>query len=170
MIPLSYLNKIEIEPIGFVKRASSEERVNDRSLVSQIVLKKALSNALNGIEEWSHVYVIFWLHNVQPDEKLAHAKNRLTSHSVGVFATRAPIRPNPFGLTLVELVKHEENVLWTRGLDAFDGTPVLDIKPYPDWEQGQLIVVKDFRIPKWLEKLLNTKIHRKSKTESLRSI
>jgi len=49
----------------------------------------------------------------------------------------------------VELVKREENVLWVRGLDAYDETPVLDLKPYPDWEQD-LIVVTDFRFPGWL--------------------
>jgi len=72
--------------------------------------------------------------------------------SIGIFATRAPIHPNPIGLTLVELIKREANVLSVRGLDAYDDTPVLDIKPYPDWEHGTCIVIDDFRIPKWLNK------------------
>jgi tRNA (Thr-GGU) A37 N-methylase len=57
------------------------------------------------------------------------------------------------GLTLVELVRREGNVLWVRGPDAYDGTPVVDIKPYPDWEQGQLIVVTDFGVPGWLARI-----------------
>jgi tRNA (Thr-GGU) A37 N-methylase len=55
---------------------------------------------------------------------------------------------------LVELVKREANVLWVRGLDAYDGTPVLDLKPYPDWEK-ELIVVSEFRIPVWLREILD---------------
>jgi len=57
-------------------------------------------------------------------------------------------------LTLVELIKREGNVLWVRGLDAFDGTPVVDVKPYPDWERGQLLVVTEFRVPGWLTEIM----------------
>ena len=67
---------------------------------------------------------------------------------VGVFATRSPRRPNPVGLTLVELVKQDDAVLWVRGLDALDGTPVLDIKPYDDWDSAA-----DFKVPEWLARL-----------------
>jgi tRNA (Thr-GGU) A37 N-methylase len=72
---------------------------------------------------------------------------------LGIFAARSPIHPNPLGLTLVELVKREENILWVRGLDAYDETPVLDIKLYPDWEQ-ELIVVTEFRVPEWLTRII----------------
>jgi tRNA (Thr-GGU) A37 N-methylase len=58
--------------------------------------------------------------------------------------------------TSVELVKRTQNVLWVRGLDAYDGTPVLDIKPYPDW-QRELIVVTDFRVPEWLREIIAAK-------------
>jgi tRNA (Thr-GGU) A37 N-methylase len=68
--------------------------------------------------------------------------------------SRSPIHPNPIGLTLVELVRREGNVLWVRGLDAYDGTPVLGIKPCPDWEHGSLRVVTDFQVPEWLEVIL----------------
>ena len=85
-------------------------------------------------------------------EYLHHTAKILESEPVGIFATRAPIHPNPIGLTLVELVKRETNVLWVKGIDAYDGTPVLDIKPYPDWEHGVCIVVDDYMIPKWLTK------------------
>jgi len=56
-------------------------------------------------------------------------------------------------LTLVKLIKREGNALWVRGLDAIDNTPVLDIKPYPDWEKGQRIVITDFKTPSWLTDL-----------------
>jgi len=150
VILLSTSQKIEIYPIGFVKRSSSNENERERSLVSKIVLKKEFAKGLDGIEEWSHVYVVFWMHKILDKEKmLIHPGG---GRNVGIFATRAPIRPNPIGLTLVELVKREENVLWVRGLDALNDTPVLDIKPYPDWENGKPLVVNNFRTPKWLSK------------------
>jgi tRNA-Thr(GGU) m(6)t(6)A37 methyltransferase TsaA len=150
------LEAIQIEPIGLVRRASPGEDLRDRELVSQVVLRKELAPALEGIDEWSHIYVIYWLDRViRTREPTLHFPVTHTDSSpVGVLATRAPIHPNPVGLTLVELVRREKGVLWVRGLDAYDGTPVLDIKPYPDWERGRLIVVTDFRVPGWLAKLL----------------
>jgi tRNA-Thr(GGU) m(6)t(6)A37 methyltransferase TsaA len=141
---------IQIRPIGYVKRLSSGENVKDRDVVSQILVKKVLIRALDGIEDFSHIFVIFWMHKISNTQKmLVHPGEP----PVGVFATRAPIRPNPIGLTLVEFVKRKENVLWVKGLDAYDGTPVLDIKPYPDWEHGRLIVITDFKVPIWLAKI-----------------
>jgi len=145
--------KIEIRPIGFVRRASSNEDVKDKSLVSEVVLEKDLTKALDGIEDFSHIFIIFWMHKISEAERTTlqvHPQGRTELPVTGVFATRAPIRPNPIGLTLVELTKRRKNVLWVRGLDAYDGTPILDIKLYPDWEKGHWIVVKDFKAPKWL--------------------
>ena len=140
-----------VKPIGYVERLSVQEDDRDRNLVSKIVLVNEFAKGLDNIEEWSHVYVIFWMHKISDKDKmLIHPGGE---GSVGIFGTRAPVRPNPIGLTLVELVEHRENVLWVRGLDAYDGTPVLDIKPYPDWEHGRLIVITDFKIPKWLAKI-----------------
>jgi len=141
--------RIEMTPIGFVKRLSSGEDERDRNLLSQIVIDSEFAKGLEGIEEWSHIYILFWMNRIPDQEKtLVHPEG-----NVGIFATRAPIHPNPIGLTLVKLVKHEGNVIWVRGLDALDNTPVLDIKPYPDWEKGQCIVITDFKIPSWLRKL-----------------
>ena len=142
---------IELRPIGFVNRTSPDENDRDRSLVAKIVFDEDLAPALDGIEEWSHIYVIFWLNQVlqAAEPELCHQDS-----GVGVLAARSPIHPNPLGLTLVELVKREGNVLWVRGLDAYDGTPVVDIKPYPDWEQGHFLVVTDFRVPGWLTEIM----------------
>jgi tRNA-Thr(GGU) m(6)t(6)A37 methyltransferase TsaA len=152
----SDLKNIEMSPIGFVRRTSSDGDVRDRSLVSEIVLVRDLAPALDGIDDWSHIYVIYWLGRVsRAEEPVLHFPGTgAESPPVGIFATRAPIHPNPIGLTLVEIVKRERHVLLVRGLDAYDGTPVLDIKPYPDWEQGRLIVVTDFRVPEWLARII----------------
>ena len=144
-------NTIEMRPIGFVSRALPDENERDRSLVAKIVFDNDIAPALEGIEEWSHLYVIFWLDRVRQtaEPQLCHQ-----SSGAGIFAARSPIHPNPIGLTLVELVKREGNELWVRGLDAYDGTPVMDVKPYPDWEHGRFIVVTDFEVPGWLTEIM----------------
>ncbi len=143
MTQLRPSRRIEVTQIGLVKRLSSSDDEKDRNLISKIVIDDEFARGLDGIEGWSHIHVIFWMNRISEKEKtLVHPKDNL-----GTFATRAPFRPNPIGLTLVKLLKHEGNTLWVRGLDALDNTPVLDIKPYPDWEKGQCIVIADFKTP-----------------------
>jgi tRNA-Thr(GGU) m(6)t(6)A37 methyltransferase TsaA len=147
-------NKIEARPIGFVKRQYPNEDINDRELTSRIIIRKEYSKGLDGIEEWSHLYVIFWMHKVMDEKKtLVCAGDEGEMPTVGIFATRAPGRPNPVGLTLVELVGREGNVLLVKGLDALDDTPVLDIKPYPYWVKGRWIVVTEYRAPAYFKRI-----------------
>jgi tRNA-Thr(GGU) m(6)t(6)A37 methyltransferase TsaA len=147
-------NRIEANPIGFVQRQHPDEDVNDRELVSNIVIEKEYAAGLDGIEDWSHLYVIFWMHKILDEKKtLVCPRSEPDTPSVGIFATRAPIRPNPIGLTLVELVRREGNILVVKGLDALTGTPVLDIKPYPYWVKGRWIVVTDYRTPDYFNKI-----------------
>jgi tRNA-Thr(GGU) m(6)t(6)A37 methyltransferase TsaA len=150
------MDPIQIKPIGFVKRKSPDENDKNRSLISKIVINEQLTKALDGIEDFSHIYVIFWMDKIKDTEYLHHPGKTQDAKPVGIFATRAPIHTNPIGLTIVELIKREDNVLWVKGIDALDNTPVLDIKPYPDWEHGICIVVDDFRIPKWLKRNQST--------------
>ena len=141
------VEKIQIEPIGFVERTSNNDNVTDRNLISKIVVNKDLNKALDGIEDFSHIFIIFWMHQIsKPDTPILHHPGKTDSRPVGIFATRAPIRPNPIGLTLVELLNREKNVLWVKGLDAYDGTPILDLKPF-GWRSD---VVANYEIPTWL--------------------
>ena len=78
------------------------------------------------------------------DKIKTHPRGRTELPLVGVYATRTPSRQNPVGLTLVELVEIKGNVLYVRGLDAFEGTPVLDIKPYDKWDREIEAVVPDW--------------------------
>jgi tRNA-Thr(GGU) m(6)t(6)A37 methyltransferase TsaA len=114
-----------------------------------------LAEALDGIEDFSHLFVIFWMHEIPKEERRAmkvHPRGRMDMPLLGIFATRTPHRPNPIGLTLVELLRVEGNVVTVRGLDAFDGTPVLDIKPFDYWE-----MVEDARVPEWWMRLKKEK-------------
>mgnify|MGYP001074425919 CR=1 FL=1 len=143
--------KIELKPIGFVKTKEFGKDVRDRSNVSEIVLRDDLAEALDGIEDFSHLFVIFWMHEISEEERRtmkARPRGRGDMPLLGVFATRTPHRPNPIGLTLVELLKVEGNVVTVRGLDAVDGTPVLDIKPFDYWD-----VAEDARVPEWWMRL-----------------
>lgn len=154
MISVRSLKRIVVHPIGIVERQHREEDVNDRDIVSKIVIRKEFAEGLDGIEDWSHLYIIFWMHRVSEEKKtLICPGSEPRMPPVGIFATRAPIRPNPIGLTLVELVRREANVLLVKGLDALDGTPVLDIKPYPYWVKGRWIIVTDYRAPDYLRKI-----------------
>ncbi|MCW4052285.1 MAG: tRNA (N6-threonylcarbamoyladenosine(37)-N6)-methyltransferase TrmO [Candidatus Bathyarchaeota archaeon] len=147
---LSPSKKMHVKPIGYVKRESADEDVKDKSLMSMIVIKKELEEALDGLEEFSHLLVISWLHKIVDTGEYSlktHPRGRLDLPLTGVFATRSPKRPNPIGLTLVKLVKRERNILWVEGLDAFHDTPVLDVKPFDRWD-----TVESFRVSKWMPK------------------
>lgn len=139
--------KIVLWPIGFVCTKAVGNEVKDRSNIAEIVLREELREAVEGIEGFSHLFIIFWMHKISNQERKTlkvHPRGRKELPLLGVFATRTPHRPNPIGLTLVELVKVEENVLTVRGLDAFNGTPVLDIKPFDFWD-----AVQHAKVPEW---------------------
>jgi tRNA-Thr(GGU) m(6)t(6)A37 methyltransferase TsaA len=147
-------NRIAVCPIGVVHRQRPDEDINDRDLVSRIVIGKEYADGLVGIEDWSHLYVIFWMDKISDEKKTLLCPGREPDMpTVGIFAARAPVRPNPIGLTLVELVRREGNVLVVKGLDALDGTPVLDIKPYPYWVKGRWIVVTEYKAPAYFGKI-----------------
>lgn len=100
---------------------------------AKIIIKPEFQpeESLQGLEEFSHLWVLFHFH--QNTNHRFHAKvhpPRLLGETKGVFATRSPHRPNPIGLSLVKLEKIENGVLFISGIDLVDGTPVLDIKPY----------------------------------------
>ena len=143
--------KILLNPMGYVKTEAVGDEVKDKSRISQIILRSNLVPALAGISGFSHVYVIFWMNQISEDKRLiltVHPRGRLDMPLLGVFATRTNLRPNPIGLTLVELLKVDGNILTVRGLDAFDGTPVLDIKPFDSWDNAEKA-----KVPEWWIKL-----------------
>jgi tRNA (adenine37-N6)-methyltransferase len=91
-------------------------------------LSPELEAGLTDIEGFSHLFVIWFFDRVEGFALMASPPNDDRPH--GVFATRSPRRPNPLGLTVVELLRREGNRLHVRGVDMLDGTPILDIKPY----------------------------------------
>ena len=125
---------ISLTPIGIVKNDIKEPSRHDwQTIVSEIILNDDLREALSRIEEFSHVIVLYWMHKVSPSQRSVmrvHPRGNQTLPLVGVLASRSPARPNPIGVATVKLLEHRDNVLKVIGLDAADGTPVLDLKPY----------------------------------------
>lgn len=143
---------IQLEPIGVVKN-EFEERPPDgwETALSHIIVAEKWAPALDGIEGFSHLIILFWLNRIRRREVSlqVHPESRQDLPLVGLFATRTPFRPNPIGLQVVELVSREGKELTVRGLDALNGSPILDIKPY--LPRGDAIALA--KIPAWLEKL-----------------
>lgn len=104
-----------------------------KDVEAEIEIFEQYKEGISDLEGFSHIYVIFFLNMVrEPKLKVIPF---LDTVERGIFATRSPARPNPVGLSLVELVSVNENILKIRGVDMLDGTPVIDIKPYvPDFE------------------------------------
>jgi tRNA (adenine37-N6)-methyltransferase len=149
---------ITVRPIGIIRNAQTEwTDVVWEDVVSQVVLEDRWRGALEGLDGFSHIWVICWLSRVPEEDRGA----RLTVQPrgvedlppVGLFATRSPRRPNPIALTAVPLLSVDGPVLTVRGLDMLDGTPVLDIKPYLD--RGDRI--SRTRSPRWIRRLWRDK-------------
>jgi tRNA-Thr(GGU) m(6)t(6)A37 methyltransferase TsaA len=120
--------------------------------VSEIVIEEDLEDILEGIDEYSHLVVLYWAHAVPWERRSlmkVHPMGRKDLPEVGIFGTCSPARPNPVLTTVVRLIGRRGNLLTVTGLDAIDGSPVIDIKPY----------VSDFyprvgiRIPAWMQQI-----------------
>lgn len=133
-------------PIGYVITQTKDSRIRDKSIISQIMIFKEFIEALKGIEEFSHMYVLFWLNKISTKNipLQVHPRGRKDLPLVGVFATRSMFRPNPIGLTIVKIIDVKKNMISVSGLDAFNLSPVLDIKPYDYWDNN-----KEISVPKW---------------------
>jgi tRNA-Thr(GGU) m(6)t(6)A37 methyltransferase TsaA len=145
-------HSLELEPIGIIhspykNRGEAPYQGYKSEKISQIEVFKEFEEGLKDIEGFSHIIVIFWFHKSQGYHLLVKTPWDDILH--GLFTTRSPHRPCPLGLTVVELVAREKNILKVKGLDAVDGTPLLDIKPYipsidkksavkPGWLKGKL--------------------------------
>ena len=141
------LTEIVLRPIGIIRNRHVESVPQGwENSVSELHVEPAWAEALEGIEDFSHIVVLFWLDRIEGARALRiHPKGRPDTPLVGLFSTRTPHRPNPIGISTVRLLERRGNVLRVQGLDALDGSPVVDLKPYlarndsvqaatmPDW-------------------------------------
>ena len=125
------MEEISIRAIGIVRNPFDETipRETFRGSESEIIIDPELESGLDGLEPGNRIYILFYLHRSQGYELHQRPRGDRNRPKRGVFSLRTPRRPNPIGLTQVELISVEKNRLQVRGLDAINGTPVLDIKP-----------------------------------------
>jgi tRNA-Thr(GGU) m(6)t(6)A37 methyltransferase TsaA len=120
--------------------------------ISELVIDTDLEGILDGIDEFSHILVLYWAHLGLMEKRSmtrVHPMGRQDFPLTGIFATLSPVRPNPILVTVVKLVEHDGNILKVTGLDAMDGSPILDIKPYT----GSLITTEAIKVPDWIRQI-----------------
>lgn len=143
---------VSLRPIGVVRNNVTTPRPDGwETLRSDILFRDDLETALDGLEGYSHVIVVFAFDKVPEAEQRLRiaARDGGRIPEQGVLATRSQLRPNPVGVSVARLLRRRRNILRVEGLDAIDGTPVLDVKPY----FANYDAVPDADMPDWAKAL-----------------
>lgn len=148
--------KVELNSIGKVRNDIADQKDNKWGAdVSNIIINEELQAGLVGLSDFSHLIVIYYLDKACFNSELhlvRRPQGRDDMPMVGIFSQRAKDRPNPIGITAVEIISVDGNVIIVRGLDAINNTPVLDIKPYyPMYDCRNNAIV-----PEWVKILMET--------------
>jgi tRNA-Thr(GGU) m(6)t(6)A37 methyltransferase TsaA len=144
------LPNIHMKAIGIIRNEIEKPTKRDcDETVSEIIVDSKLAEGLDNLDEFSHIIVLYWIHESPHTSPTKVRPMGNPQHELmGVFATRSPDRPNPIGKTTVRLLERQGNVLKVKGLDAINGTPVIDIKPYiPGYDS-----VDNAKAPSWMVK------------------
>jgi tRNA-Thr(GGU) m(6)t(6)A37 methyltransferase TsaA len=133
--------KGELHFIGIVEKSGEQE--------AKVRIFPEFCAGLKGVKDFSHLIILYWIH-LRDNEKerrtlLVFPRRHAVNVETGVFACRSPSRPNPIGLCVVELVKIEKCVLTVKDLDAFEGSSIIDIKPYIPKADS----IPNARVPEW---------------------
>ena len=147
--------EISLAPVARVHNSRLTTEDDDwGGLVSEIVLDPSLpEESLDGLDAFSHAEIIFLFHLLEETEIVLgarHPRDNPDWPKVGIFAQRARVRPNRLGLTVVRILRREGRRLFVEGLDAVDGTPVLDIKPVMD----EFLPRGPIRQPDWTHEIM----------------
>lgn len=130
---------MEFKPIGFLKNEN------------EIVINKEYQEGLKGLDKFSHCIVLFNFHKMEDFSQkyiTGHPKRKKELPKVGVFSMRSPHRPNKIGMTVVEIISINNNVIKIKNIDAINDTPIIDIKPY-----SPIDLKKDAVFPDWINKI-----------------
>ncbi len=153
-------NEIVLKPIGFIKTNSTDDEVRQslEGVEATVEILPEFAEALEGLQGYSHILVLSYLNKLRPEQigplkvkprgLLKRGFKLEELPTVGVFSIDSPTRPNPIALSLVRLLRMEGTRLFVAGLDMFNGTPVVDIKPYRSDRSAE-----DFKLPEWYTKL-----------------
>ncbi len=142
---------IKLKPLGVAKNQVKKPTLPGwKDIVTEIVIDKKYALGLDGIEDYSHVIIVYWMDKENECHLKHHPQGREDIPYVGIFACRCPQRPNRIAMSTVTLLGRKNNVLKVKGLDIVSGTPILDIKPYtPQYDK-----VGKSKVPKWVNKLV----------------
>jgi tRNA (adenine37-N6)-methyltransferase len=164
--------EIHIQPVGFVKSELKEMTLRPdvdiepeirkeqtrsyhqriKKVVSELIIHPEFEELLDGIEAFSHIMVLFWPHLMPEDRrrlKKVHPMGRRDIPLQGIFATRSPARPNPILVSSVPLLERQKNTLRVKGLEALDGSPIVDIKPVTRLNDG----IESPTVPEWIRQI-----------------
>ena len=137
----SSVDVYEIYPIGFISRQEGSTRIE---------IDPHYEDALLGLNEFSHVLVCYWFHkNDTPGKRkvlTVYPRGNPQNPLHGIFATRSPVRPNLIGISICEVLSIKDNIIHIETIDAFDGSPVIDLKPYIPTIDS----IIDARVPAWI--------------------
>jgi len=160
------IERIVLKPVGVVHTKASDSQIKEehREVEAVVEIFPEFEEALEGLDGYSHLLLLSYFHKLRPEQisPLKVKPKRATRRgfkleelpTLGVFALDSPTRPNPIGLTLVRLLKRQGRRLFVEGIDLFDGTPIIDIKPYqPDYQ------VNKCTMPEWYLKLMDKHEH-----------
>ena len=142
---------IKLKPLGKASNTVSKPTLPGwKDVVTEIAINKTYSKGLDGIEDYSHVIVVYWMDKEKECHLKHHPQGKEDVPFIGIFACRCPQRPNRIAISTVELVKRLGNSITVKGLDIVSGTPILDIKPYtPRYDK-----VGKAKVPNWVNKLV----------------
>jgi tRNA-Thr(GGU) m(6)t(6)A37 methyltransferase TsaA len=163
------MNDMMLKPVGVVRNNIKEPSLVAHSgdlnwqsegrpprpaeSVSEIIIDPSFSGILDGIEDFSHLLVLYWAHRVPPESRSltrVHPMGRKDLPLVGVFSTCSPARPNPVLVIAVRLLERKGYTLRVEGLDAVDGSPIVDIKPYlPSY-----YAIEDTKLSDWMNHII----------------
>lgn len=157
--------EIRLKPIGVVHTGAGDDQVKEKGdQEGELEIFPEFAEGLDGIDGYSHLFVLVYFDRLRPEQigplkvkprGLVRRGFKLEDlPELGVFALDSPTRPNPIGLTLVRIVRREGNRIFVRGLDFFDGTPIVDIKSYRNQYRAD-----DFTVPQWFRKLADSNGH-----------
>ena len=159
------MKELIIRPIGIVKNKNQFVMLKyanknielDQNIVttqdsrlkeSEIIIDEEYIECLDGIEDFSHLMILFWTHETPEKARKIKKVNPAGMKKIplkGIFATRSPVRPNPIGIISVKLIERKGNVLIVEGLDAINNTPVIDIKPHlPSYDSPLNVKIADW--------------------------
>lgn len=147
--------KIHVEPIAFVRSARDDTRDDFWGGAESYVelAERVDEDSLRGLEEFSHVEVLFYFNRVDPEKIVSgsrHPRNDPDLPEVGIFAQRGKNRPNRIGTTICKILRLEKRRIYVAELDAVDGTPVLDLKPV----MKEFLPRDEVRQPAWVHEIM----------------